>query len=315
MMLTNKEQYLKQCSIDYRNRAKMKKCRAAVHIEDNNDRPFWAYVFQQYMPHDSFDFIPFTRMAQNKATGSALCLKYRDLGCLSKEFVIAIDSDEHYLLKEREMSATHYVLQTYAYSIENHYCNPLTINRAFRAKNKFNVAGFDFEKFLMTFSEKIYPFYIYYLYSGKKQDGKIRREDFIKSWDIAINNIDDNAAQYLDAVCSLVEVEMKAVESKYPGLDISSIEGEFRTLGVSPENTYLYIRGHNLFDKLITSILKTIYDRQVKAYLNSLSNEEKSKYANRSLNTEHEYFSQSLQYDYPEMMKIGEDIKSIFLTN
>ncbi|MDR2969835.1 MAG: DUF4435 domain-containing protein [Tannerellaceae bacterium] len=316
--MPDKSEYYKTWAVYYRNRARIKKCRAAVHIEDKNDQPFWTHVFQQYMPHESFDFIPYTRIAQNKETGSNVCLKYRDLGCLSQEFLIAIDSDERYLFKEKKMDAVHYVLQTYTYSIENHYCNPLTVNRAFLLRNRFENTSFDFERFLRTFSRTIYPSFIYYLYSEKCRDGIVGKKEFIKLWDLAppmIIDIDAGGINYLKAVKELTDEKIEALKCKYPAVSVSDMEDEFKTLGLMPDNTCLYVRGHNLFDKLITSIMKTIYGKQIKEYMKDLPDEEKSKYSSHRPNTTHEYFSQSLQYDYPEMEKIGEDIKSIFLTN
>lgn len=289
-MLTEKDEYYIERSIDYINSAKYMKCRAAIHVESEDDVLFWEKVLKHYMPNDSFDFISYTRgMKNQKEKGSSVCLRYKKLGCLSEGFLIAIDSDERYLMQEEYMSATHYVLQTYTYSIENHYCYPATINKAFNENTTF-----DFDKFLKAFSEIIYPFYIYYLYSKRSKDRLIQRKDFIKSWDVVPPlkiNIESNAAEYLEHVKVSVDAKMKEIKSIYPDENIQEAKEDFLKLGLMPDNTYLYIRGHNLFDKLITSIIcKIVYKR-----------------------VNHEYFSQSLHYDYPEMIKIGEDIRHIFL--
>jgi hypothetical protein len=315
MMQADKDRYYRNCSLEYRNRAKMKRCRAAVHIEDENDKPFWSFVLNKYAPRYSFDFISYTRSSKNRASGSRICLKYKELGCLSDEFLIAIDSDERYLLQEKDNDAVHFVLQTYTYSIENHYCYPSTINQAFILKNKFNNASFDFDHFLTDFSKIIYPFYIYYLYSKKREDGIVEKTDFIRSWDIeppmAID-IAANGANYLNHIKTVINEKLIIVEKRYPTVKFADMEVEFQALGLMPDNAYLYIRGHNLFEKLISSIVKQIYDKQINEYTVNFSPEEKAEYFNRTLNTNHEYCSQSLHYDYSEMKKTGEDIKVLF---
>jgi hypothetical protein len=59
-------------------------------------------------------------------------------------------------------------------------------------------------------------------------------------------------------------------------------------------------------------ILKNVFKKQKPIHIRQFSAEEKDKYFNRVLDSDNEYFSQSLHYDYPEMAKIGEDIKILF---
>lgn len=94
---------------------------AAVHIENKNDEVFWWKVLHDAYPQGRFRFISGSRsISGNMTSGCTQCLQYRDF--LDKHFWIAIDSDYRYLSEEPDIDAKHFILQTYTYSFENHFC-------------------------------------------------------------------------------------------------------------------------------------------------------------------------------------------------
>ena len=94
---------------------------AAVHIENKNDEVFWWKVLHDAYPQGKFRFISGSRsISGNMTSGCTQCLQYRDF--LDRNFWIAIDSDYRYLSEEPDIDAKHYILQTYTYSFENHFC-------------------------------------------------------------------------------------------------------------------------------------------------------------------------------------------------
>ena len=94
---------------------------AAVHIENKNDEVFWWKVLHDAYPQGKFRFISGSRSINGNITsGCTQCLQYRDF--LDRHFWIAIDSDYRYLSEEPNIDAKHFILQTYTYSFENHFC-------------------------------------------------------------------------------------------------------------------------------------------------------------------------------------------------
>lgn len=94
---------------------------AAVHIENKNDEVFWWKVLHDAYPQGKFRFISGSRsIGGNMTSGCTQCLQYRDF--LDRHFWIAIDSDYRYLSEEPNIDAKHFILQTYTYSFENHFC-------------------------------------------------------------------------------------------------------------------------------------------------------------------------------------------------
>lgn len=78
---------------------------AVVYLEDKDDEGFWTAVLKHYKPDSTFYF-----RSGSRETGSGCnqCLKYKK--SLDRQFLIAIDSDYRYLLKEADMDVAHFVL-------------------------------------------------------------------------------------------------------------------------------------------------------------------------------------------------------------
>ncbi len=94
---------------------------AAIHLENKNDEVFWGKILHEVYPQGRFRFISSSRsISGNMTSGCTQCLQYRDF--LDKHFWIAIDSDYRYLSEEPDIDAKHFILQTYTYSFENHFC-------------------------------------------------------------------------------------------------------------------------------------------------------------------------------------------------
>ena len=59
--------------------AKMFRCRAAVHVENNDDIAFWGAVLKHFRPDDKFHFISGSRNEYGRETCVVTqCLKYFD---------------------------------------------------------------------------------------------------------------------------------------------------------------------------------------------------------------------------------------------
>ena len=115
-------QYIKHKALDFANVPLINRdIIASVHLENREDELFWDTLLQSHRP-GKYNYIYESRIAKNSipASGVNQCLRYKPY--LSKTFFVCIDSDLRYLLQEPEIDARHYILQTYTYSWENHYC-------------------------------------------------------------------------------------------------------------------------------------------------------------------------------------------------
>jgi hypothetical protein len=256
---TDKSEYYRGLALYYKNRARLKGCAAAVHLESSFDQTFWNAALRHGAPHCRFDYIAYSRNPDGRrATGSSVCVAYLRYGCLSERFVICIDSDYRYLMREEDINIGRCVFQTYTYSLENHYCHPDNIAAAF-GRLGLSRPLFNFESFLREYSRTLYPLFIYHLVSVAENDNLFTTRNFTRYMDIDIRHRDENAI--LSALRRRVEVKLRSIKIKYPNVNIDDKAERFRALGLLPDNAWLYFRGHNMLDQVIVKLAKLIRTR------------------------------------------------------
>lgn len=218
--------------------------KAVVHLEDAEDELFWNTVLQRVRPGE-YHFVHYSKSQNNHDTkGCDQCLKFRPY--LTPKFFICIDSDFRYLMGEPDMDATHYVIQTYTYSWENHFCHSNTL----QASVMENVEGmeFDFSLFFANLSKVLYEPLLLLLYC-KRTDNTLLTEKMFR--------------QILKTQCTAIEAQNNGIgyvnyikQSFAPLLDGSAAIGFnanveasiYAAKGLTQENAYLHVRGHNIYD-------------------------------------------------------------------
>ncbi|MDL2222426.1 DUF4435 domain-containing protein, partial [Parabacteroides sp. OttesenSCG-928-N08] len=190
-----------------------------------------------------------TNESGNRSTGCAQCLKYKEH--LSQKFFICIDSDLQYLLEEN-ISAEQGILQTYTYSWENHCAFASKLQQTF--EELFGKgAVFNFECFLHQYSEIVYEPFLFMLYQEKNGLTTFCREHFKKCISLQYRTGDE-----LDNGKMLIQrLKDNLTESIGDEKDDSdfSLEQEsqyYIRMGLTSDNAYLFVRGHCLYNYLVS---------------------------------------------------------------
>ena len=146
-----------------------------------------------------------------------------------------------------------YLLQTYAYSIENLMCLSSTLEE-FCQDTTEETAEFDFADYMERLSQIVYPLLIWSLYLYSQGN-----ETFTPtSWrDVLVNTIKDAEASLAivaektkEKVETLVRDFASEIEEK------DKLEAKLEDeKSINSENAYLFVRGHELFDHLLNSLL------------------------------------------------------------
>jgi hypothetical protein len=254
-MSEEKDRHYRQMALDYRNRAKLKGCTAAVHVEADDDKTFWSKVFEYYLPQYSFDYITHFRTpeGEEKSAGCQTCLKYYRLGCLSKDFFICIDSDYRRLLCEPDMDVAHFIFQTYTHSIENHYCFHKNLEHVFEKCACDKLHPHDFFK---AYSQTLYDLFIYHLISVMKEDGLFDKRAFRSYIDPGISSLD--ATQIISGLRNSIQDKLKEMEDAYTKSEIRKMRSRCSKSGLTGENAYLYFRGHDIYSQVVGKILNQL---------------------------------------------------------
>jgi len=263
----NREAYYAAAARRFALDAKMMRCRAAVHVEDKDDIIFWNALLKHFRPGDRFHFLAGSRNEfGHETSGVTQCLKY--FHHLSPGFFICIDSDFRYLLREKDINIRHHIFQTYTYSFENHYCFAEGLDGVCARVTHLENHVFDFKRFMKEFSEVIYELFIWHLYFQNADPVHFTKYEFNTYISLKTCRpyplILDNASRSLEELRMRVERKTGYLSRHYPQADLEIVRQRYRRLGLTPETTYLFVRGHNMYDMvslLCKEVCKTLLRR------------------------------------------------------
>ncbi len=287
-----------------------KKCRAVVHLEGDADKIFWKPFFDRFLPEDSFRFLPYSKNENgNDTSGCEQCLKFKPY--LNRNFIICIDSDYRYLLGEPDLDADHFVFQTYTYSIENHICHCEGLDDVCKSSCKFDNTIYDFKAFLENYSRIIYNLFIWHIALFRDNPTAFDKDEFCSIINlVAIDRDVQNQSKVLmEELEHKINDKINFLEASFPDFDLNAEKNKYKKLGVTEENVYLYIRGHNLYS-LCVSLGKKVCDEILNLEKAKLTD---PKHVGKLYNSCEDFnkviFTNILFGVYPEMQKMEEDLK------
>ncbi len=247
-----------------------KKFYITAYVEGRDDKKFWREVFKQYSLDKQYPLEVEPSMNKGSAHGKEAIMK--NLPNTGKDLIICVDSDFDYLIPNNSLNSNlinnhRCIFQTYAHSIENFLCYAKSLNELCKevSINYSPKSEFDFEEFFRKFSQKIYEPFIYYIFFKSMNDNDtLNSENFenIIKIDVSMlaqaENI-DQLNKLLDEI--LNDIEMKLIETVID-LEISNFNDFSNKLekekDVRPDETYLFIKGHLLFDSIAMRFLRKI---------------------------------------------------------
>ena len=260
-------------------------------VEDAVDIAFWQKLLEPKTRDKKVKFFPFVQYGSKRITGKSYIMKHQAQA--NANYILCVDSDLDRILGKEDFDAEHYILQTYAYSWENHHCWSQALQLTWMQWQK-NVE-FDFTAFLSGLSAVIYDAFVLML--TKK---RLFHRGF--TLDTLCNCIDKvkkkkkeallhNGEGILSAIANNIYIKMENVASETTE-DISLTIQRLEELGISQANCYLYMQGHSVFN-LVSRIGKALLDESF----------------------EYQVLipSFSIDNDYQELNSIKKDIAKVFV--
>mgnify|MGYP002625828108 CR=1 FL=1 len=218
--------------------------RSVVHLEDAEDEPFWDTILQRVRP-GRYHFVYYSKSNKgNNTSGCDQCLKFRPY--LSSRFFVCIDSDLRHLTGQPNVDAAHYVIQTYTYSWENHFCQGGTLQASVAAHA--TGIGFDFSTFYLNLSHALYEPLLLLLYCNRTGNNLLTEQRFrqlLKKQCTSAEARNDGAGyvQYIDRSFTPFLSGSAAI-----GFDAAVEAANYAARGLNRDNAYLHVRGHNIYD-------------------------------------------------------------------
>ena len=244
-------QYIKDKALDFANVPLINRTTiASVHLENQEDELFWNTLLQSNRQGE-YNFIYESRISKDSAPVSGVdqCLRYKPF--LNKTFFVCIDSDLRYLEQEPEIDAEHYILQTYTYSWENHYCFAEQLQTRLAELSPEAASKFDFIGFVNALSKCAYEPLLYLLEAliGQLAQKNIKGlfwECFPKQCPATV--FTDNGVRFLAQVAQ--DLQQFKSNPIFASIDITAAKEKYSKLGLNEDNTYLHLRGHNIWSLL-----------------------------------------------------------------
>ena len=191
---------------------------------------------------------------------------------LGPSMIACVDADYDYLIRGATETSykiwnSPYVLHTYAYSIENLQCYAPSLHNVVVMVTLNDNRIFDFEEWMRQFSEAIFPLFVWSIWHYRRSIyGKFTIKDFNRVIDLGGFSLQDpeSCIQNVRNKCykkvGWLQRENPDAKESYLALKKELIE----ELGVTPQNTYLYIQGHHLFDKVVVPIMQKVCSQLVR---------------------------------------------------
>ena len=246
---------------------KSKKHKIIVYVESYEDVGFWRGVLSEYENEErTFEVMLPSRTSLARGKKSAMMNRLGN--GLGTSMIACVDADYDYLMQgaspfSKSMLSSRYVIHTVVYAIENYQCYAPGLHEACAMSTLNDRNVFDFEAYLRTYSEIIYDLFVWSVWAhrtGNAGDFTLTSFNNIAS----VNNLNifhpENA---LEELRRAVNRKMAWMQRRFPQAKgvLKPLKEELVRLGVRPDNTYLFIRGHHLLDNVVMAALDPVCTR------------------------------------------------------
>ena len=242
-----------------------RKNRIVAYVESYDDVSFWRLLLDEFETKDYyFQIMLPNRGGLTKGKKSALhsCL---DQSALGKCLIACVDSDYDWLMQgatqtSQELISNPYVIQTYAYAIENYQCYAESLHQICVQCTLNDRRIIDFEAFMEVYSEAVYPLFVWnVLFYRNRMHNQFSMQDL--NIDTRLKHVDlSNPLGAIKSVADRVERKVRWLEENYPAESsrIPGLKKELTALGVKPAQTYLYLQGHHLVENVVVKLLSPV---------------------------------------------------------
>ncbi len=238
-----------------------------VYVESYDDVFFWRSILSQVESADIRFEVTLPTRDRKLERGKKAALMSALQDSVGPYMIACVDADYDYLRQgasrlSEVILSNPYIFHTYAYSIENLQCwAPSLHDVCVMVTLNDSLNTIDFERFMESYSQVIYPLFVWsVLCSRDARYGKFDIADFmntIKTGSVSKHTINGTLARVGQKVAvRLHRFESGANDATLAAYD--ALDAELQQLGVLPEETYLYVQGHQLFDTIVVPMLTSV---------------------------------------------------------
>ncbi len=255
--------------------------KVVVYVESYADVFFWRALLSDLETADTyFEVMLPSQTSLSKGKKSAL-LNALQQG-LGPNLIACVDADYDYLLDghgttSAVMKSSPYVFHTYAYAIENFQCYAPSLHGVcVMSTQNDDHSVFDFEAYLSEFSLTVWPLFAWNVWAYRY--GRFREfsmADFAEIVSLRDVNL-ANPRPVLNLLRAKVNSAIAKLHARFPEgrHTYKPFVETLKQLGVTPETCYLYMRGHDLMEKVVEPLVEhvcTILRKRREKEINALA--------------------------------------------
>lgn len=244
--------------------------RIVAYVESYDDVFVWRAILARFENSTRYFEIMLPSRGNRLERGKKAAVMQLLAEGAGRDMIACVDADYDYLMQGHS-PASHtilsnpYVFHTYAYAIENLQCYAPSLHGVCVAVTLNDRMAFDFGEFLRQYSQAVYPLFVWSIWHYRvARYGEFSLTDFLQAIETGKLSM-DNTDDVLHKLRGKVGKKVQQLQKRNPGAKASylALKDELRQLGVSADNTYLFIQGHHLFDKVVLPLMKSVCARLV----------------------------------------------------
>ena len=260
---------------------KNRRRKIVVYVEGYEDVMFWRTLLSEVETEGlRFEVMLPSRTSLQKGKKCAIM---NTLGAgAGDNMIVCVDADYDYLLQGATnisdvICHNPYIFHTYTYAIENFQCYAPSLHNVCVMATLNDRMIFDFERFLSEWSRVVFPIFVWSIWCYKHgQSTRFSMVDLCRVIAVTKPNIQRPDLIIAD-IASKVNSKIAWLQRNFPSAKgvYQKLRDELQTLGVTPEKTYLFVRGHDLFEKVVTPLLTEVCtvlrrerEREIRKYAN-----------------------------------------------
>lgn len=245
-------------------RPKKSRKRIVAYVESYDDVLFWRSLLSEFEDETRF-FQVMLPSSTSLAKGKKTVLMNQLGPQLGANMIACVDSDYDYLIQgatstSRQIIESPYVMQTYVYAIENYQCYAEGLHEVCVMVTLNDNMIIDFSEFLKTYSQIAYPLFLWSVWLYKKHILNVfPMMEFCGV--VKLDYVDImRPEESLSVMQRRVDKSINWLHNKYRNMqpEVDRLGEEIKELGVTSDNTYLYIQGHHIFDNVVMKLLDPV---------------------------------------------------------
>ena len=246
-------------------RGRQARRRIVAYVESYDDIYFWRTVLSRFENDKRyFEVMLPSKLNLTRGKKSVLMnfLKGEPLG---KDMIACVDADYDYVMQgatdqSKQVLGSPFVFHTYVYAIENFQCYAPSLHEVCVAVTLNDHRIFDFTGYFQEYSEACFPLFVWSVWAYRTgHHSRFSLSDFNRVTDPGGFTIQTPELS-LANVRRKVQTKVRELQRLFPGNKEAylKLKDQLLALGVTPQNTYLYMQGHHLFDTVVAPILTKV---------------------------------------------------------